>query len=393
MTPALDDPARIQAIVDSGLLETTHDPALDRLTELAGTMLGVAQCTLCLVLPDRQYFASRWDAGEPGERETPISHSYCQHVVTMGEPLVVPDAREDPLLRDNPAIADYDAIAYLGYPLSTADGTRLGTVCAIDHEPRAWTDDDMRLMRAFTGVVAAELEMRRVRAQADSNISRDAFAAAVHELRTPLTSIAGFASTLSCRWDDFPDEQRREFVAIIDEQAQRLTRLVDDLLMQSRIESGQLQPTPEPVRLLSLAEDVARGFRQVDVSVRGDEEARAFVDRGQVEQVLVNLVSNAVKYGSPPVVIEVHCEVRDSGEAAMIRVVDAGPGVPREFEPQLFQRYSQADGRRHAKGSGLGLWIVRELSCANGGDCRYEPNPECGATFVVELPAARESIA
>lgn len=384
---ALVDEERVHAVLDQGLLDAPAEPALDRLTELAAGMLDVPTCTLSLVLPDRQVFVSRYDEDEPGVRETPIRYSYCRHVVDSGEPLVVPDAREHPLLEENPAIPEYGAIAYLGYPLRDAGGHVLGTVCAIDTEPHPWGEQDLRMLRAFTGMVSAELQMRDARRRSQREPNAVATAAVAHELRTPLTSIFGFASTLQVHWNEIPDEQRLEFIGIIQEQARRLARLVDDLLTQSHLHSGMMRARPEEVPLVQAATAVVDGFPDLSVRVVGDRDLRARVDRMHLDQLLVNLVGNAAKYGGGEVSIEVARPEGDP-EVARIAVVDHGAGVRPDGREELFVRHGQDEERRHAKGSGLGLWIVRELTQLNGGSCRYEETPGGGATFVLELPAA-----
>lgn len=376
---------RVRAVLDTGLLEQEHDPVFDRLTELAANILHVPTCLLCLVLPDRQVFASRYDADEPGVRETPIEYSYCQYVVASGEALVVRDAREHPLLADNPAIREYDAIAYLGYPLVGPDGQRLGSVCVLDSTPRDWDDHDLRMLRAFTGLVATEIQLREAQRSRAESESSTYFAAVVHELRSPMTSISGFASTLTQRWDDLHEQQRREFVQIIDEQAKRLTRFVDDLLLQSQVESGRLVARREPVRVCGVVEEAARQFPGLEVQFEGDRELEVFADRVQLEQSLVNLISNARKYGEPPIVVRAQPE--EDG-LAMVEVIDHGPGVPEPDQGTLFERFERGSAPTTERGSGLGLWIVRELARANAGDCSYRRAAHGGACFQLALARA-----
>ncbi|WP_229070337.1 PAS domain S-box protein [Actinoplanes sp. DH11] len=154
------DPVRLAAVTATGLIERPESPVLDRITALAARLIG-ARTLVTLVQEERQCFVSRGGPGAaPAFRETPLSHSYCQYVVESGEPMVVPDARLHPLLHDNPAISEHRAIGYLGVPLRSPDGHVLGTLCAVDREPRDWTGDDVRMMEDLACAATAEIAAR-----------------------------------------------------------------------------------------------------------------------------------------------------------------------------------------------------------------------------------------
>ncbi|MBI3964445.1 MAG: PAS domain S-box protein [Chloroflexi bacterium] len=158
----LRDPKRLATLDRLGLLDTPAVAALDRLTQLATKILGVPVALVSLVGADRQFFASSVGLAEPwaSARQTPLSHSFCQHVVASGQPLVVVDAREHPLVRDNPAIAELSVVAYAGMPLITSDDQALGTLCAIDSQPRNWTTTELEILRNLAASALSELELR-----------------------------------------------------------------------------------------------------------------------------------------------------------------------------------------------------------------------------------------
>jgi len=152
------DPRRLAALAESGLLNTPPEAAFDRVTRLVAEVLQVPVALFTLVTDDRQVFKSSVGVGEL--RETPLSHSFCRHVVDSGAPLEVVDARRHPKVRDNPAIEDHGIVAYLGMPLITQRGERLGALCAIDHEPREWTGRDNGVLEDLAGAAMAEVELR-----------------------------------------------------------------------------------------------------------------------------------------------------------------------------------------------------------------------------------------
>jgi GAF domain-containing protein len=156
----LADPARLQAIEDTGLLGIHEDSTLHRLTRLAAKTLDASVALMSLVEEDRQFFASSWGLPEPWatERGTSLLHSFCQHVVVSNQPLLVTDARKHPLVQRNLAIQDLDVIAYIGVPLVDAKDNTLGSLCVIEHEPRQWRSQDVEILHDFAAAVMDRVE-------------------------------------------------------------------------------------------------------------------------------------------------------------------------------------------------------------------------------------------
>ncbi len=175
MTDALGDPRRLAALVESGLVDSPPEEAFDRLTRLVAEVLHVPVALFTLVTHDRQVFKSCIGVGDL--RETPLSHSFCQHVVASDAPLEVVDARRHPRVRDNPAIQDFGIVAYLGMPLRTLRGETLGSLCAIDHTPREWTGRDRGVLEDLAAAAMAEVELRRANRQAVAAAAELHFAA------------------------------------------------------------------------------------------------------------------------------------------------------------------------------------------------------------------------
>ena len=182
LAACLLNPERLGALDHLGLLSAAPAPAFDRVTALVRRVVGVPTALVSLVGPDRQVFASASGLPEPWatRRETPLSHSFCQHVVARDAPLVVEDARADARLSANGAVADLGVVAYLGVPIHSPDGHALGSLCAIDGVPRAWTDSDRATMADLAAVVESEIALRaeaaaRTRAVAAARESAEQF--------------------------------------------------------------------------------------------------------------------------------------------------------------------------------------------------------------------------
>jgi|SRR5215218_1668189 len=160
---AVRDPDRVEAVRATKLLDSDVMPSFDRLARLASHVLHAPVALVSLVDADRQFFMSCLGLPEPwaSRRGSPLSHSFCQHAVAAREPLLVDDAREHDLLRDNLAIRDMAVIAYAGIPLIDSDGHALGTLCVIDSQPRHWTTHQVQLLSDIAASVVTEISLAR----------------------------------------------------------------------------------------------------------------------------------------------------------------------------------------------------------------------------------------
>jgi GAF domain-containing protein len=162
------DPERVKALHATGLLDSDTEAAFDRLTRLAAKLLNAPVALVSLVDEDRQFFKSSIGLAEPwnSARQTPLSHSFCRHTLMTRETLVIEDARNHVLVRENLAIRDLDVVAYAGVPLITAAGHVLGTLCVIDHRPRSWTADQIDTLETLTASVLSEINLTLTRSAA-----------------------------------------------------------------------------------------------------------------------------------------------------------------------------------------------------------------------------------
>jgi two-component sensor histidine kinase len=159
---SLSDKGRLDALRLTELMDGAAEESFDTLTRIARTSVRAPVALLSLVDEDRQFFKSQQGLPEPwaSERETPLSYSFCRHVVATRMPLIINDARKSPLVQDNLAVRDLNVIAYLGVPLATRDGHALGTLCVIDGERRDWSAEDVASLRDLASVVMNEITLR-----------------------------------------------------------------------------------------------------------------------------------------------------------------------------------------------------------------------------------------
>jgi len=154
--------SRLAALQRLGVLDTAPEKGFDRLARIACRMLRAPISLVSFVDRDRQFFKSCVGLPEPfaSKQQTPLSHSFCQHVVGSGRPLIIEDARSNPLVRTNPAVEEMGIVAYAGIPLVTSAGQTVGSFCVIDHRPRAWSFDDIEALQEIAACVMQEIESR-----------------------------------------------------------------------------------------------------------------------------------------------------------------------------------------------------------------------------------------
>jgi len=163
---AVRNTARLAALRRTGMLDSPPEEAFDRLTRLATSVLSVRGAFVSLVDEDRQFFKSSVGVPEPWAslRQTPLTHSFCKHAVASGEPLLISDSRQTPLVRDNPGVTELRLVAYAGIPLKTTEGHTLGAFCVMHDRPHAWTDGEVEVLRCLAASAMAEIGMRQLAA-------------------------------------------------------------------------------------------------------------------------------------------------------------------------------------------------------------------------------------
>jgi signal transduction histidine kinase len=244
-----------------------------------------------------------------------------------------------------------------------------------------------RLHRTGLGpveTVAVSLRAGRGRARLDRERS-DLVATVAHELRSPLTGVRGFVHALLNRWDKLNDEQKKLMLTTVASDADRLSRLIAELLDVARIDTGRLQVHPRPCELATLTERVVAAVQHATsrrISLETAAQPRIMADPDKVTQVLTNLVENAVRHGEGDVEVTVAMDPVDAGSAT-VRVTDEGRGIPLELRKTVFTKFWTASS---GGGSGLGLYIVNGLVRAHGGTVTIEDRPGGGAAVTVTWP-------
>lgn len=231
------------------------------------------------------------------------------------------------------------------------------------------------------------LTLHPVRGRALEDAAADLLSVVSHEVRSPLTAVKGYALLLRRRWPDLTDERKLEMLRTIEDQADRATKLLGELLEVGRLEAGRVILRRERLELAAFVAQVLRRVASHDgqtvASQLDPQVVTLLADPDRLEQVLVNLLENALRYGGGDVALEVEQAV----EGVRVVVRDAGGAIAPDDLERLFDKFYRAPDQRR-EGTGLGLYIVKGLVEAHGGQVSAESDPEHGTRFTVLLPQA-----
>jgi signal transduction histidine kinase len=279
------------------------------------------------------------------------------------------------------------------------EGKALGVLTARSSERDAFSDEDIARLSRIADQLAVVIERARLaegEAETTARLKlldqmRDDFVAmTTHELRTPLTVIRGFTATLLRPGAELDPDEQRHFVQVIDRQTARLARLVEDLLLVSRMQAGMLEVSlgiHDPAELLSDYREEWPGEPAPVFLDLGRDLPNVRTDPDRLAQVMRNLVDNAQRYGGgSPIRVSARRAMRE----LVIEVKDQGPGIDAAELPYVFERFRQAgSSSAHRAGMGLGLYITKQLVTALGGNIEVESSQGRGTTFRVRLPGER----
>ena len=312
--------------------------------------------------------------------------------------LVVRDDLEDREYPEDELLLALGLRSELVTPLLLGART-IGMLSLSRDRPDAFSEDEVELVTLLGRLVATavqnirayEAERRRVEELARLSELRADFVSLVsHELRSPMAAVIGAARTLQDRWRMLTAAQRESFLALIGDETARLADLVGDVLDTSRIEAGTFSYRFEEIDLGRLVDDAVEAAALAQQEVRVVASVRGKLppirgDRARLRQVLGNLIDNAVKYS--PEGGEVRVSAGTANGAVRIAVQDSGPGIPRDQQMRIFEKFGRVDIPGASKpGTGLGLFIARSIAETHGGSLDVSSGLEPGSTFTLTLP-------
>jgi signal transduction histidine kinase len=400
MTPdpdGFDEAARLAELHESGLLDTEAEQAYDDIAYLASRICETPIALVSLVDHDRQWFKSKVGLSVS---ETSRDVAFCAHAIrTPAELFVVADATCDARFADNPLVlGDPNIRFYAGAPLTTANGNALGMLCVIDRVPRQLDPAQIASLRALSRMVMAQIELRAARDQAQAaDRAKMLFLANMsHEIRTPLNAILGLSELMSMEaYGPLGDGRYREYAQDINASGDHLLSLINDVLDLARIEADELNLLETTFDLAEAIGAVARmvsvhaDSRQLTVDLRLPSDlGAAYADERRIKQVIINLVTNAIKFTPEGGVITVTA-ARTVRGGLRVEVSDTGCGMSAGDLEIALSAYGQVGHGAAAGGTGLGLPISKRLVEAHGGTFSLQSTPGLGTTAIIVLPPSR----
>jgi signal transduction histidine kinase len=390
--------ARYERLMEiSRQLNSTLDlgTLLNRIIKAAVELTDTEAASILLI--DQATGELRFEAASqmsPGAMEAivvPLDGSLAGWVVTHGEPVLVEDTHKDTrwFKRVDDTVGGMTR-NLLGVPM-IVHSKIIGVVEALNKRNNAqWTEDDVNTLSTLASQAAVAIENARLFQQ------NDFVAEMVHELRTPLAALK--ASTTLLKRPDLPDNRRTQIIETMESETERLTRMTTDFLDLARLESGRARLETTVLNIAHLLRESVEVVqnqadqRGVTIHINCDDRLMLEADRGKIKQVLLNLLTNGIKYNKEKG--EIHITVTPSADPAKdslarIETRDTGRGISKENLKHMFEKFVRfQDTSGYTQGTGLGLVIAKRIVEAHGGDMGVESEVGVGTTFFFTLPSA-----
>jgi PAS domain S-box-containing protein len=398
---------RLQGVADAALAHLALDDLLGELLGRIRALLDTDTVAILLLDADELRLVPRAIDGLEGATDqaaaVPLGQGFAGRIAAEQRTTGLADL--DATEVDDPTVAHLRHAgirSLLGVPL-LARGRVIGVLHVGSRARNAFAEEEARLLQLAADRVALAIENarlfeaeQRARSVAEAaNRAKDVFlSTAAHELKTPVAAVKGYAQVLARQPALRDDPRAAQMLGVIDRHSDRLTRLVEDLLTLSRLTLGRMELRQEPVDLGELAGEVVERMRglasghQLRACIAGP--APVLIDRDRIDQVLVNLIANAIKFSPTGGAIEVRVAAEAAG--SLVAVADEGVGIPAERQGQIFERFyrAHADTEHDYGGMGIGLHFSRELVVRHGGEMGFTSAAGRGSTFWFRLPLRDE---
>ncbi|MDX1659068.1 MAG: GAF domain-containing protein [Nitriliruptorales bacterium] len=382
------------AVITAGLEATELETALDRMVREIRDQLGWEAISVLLVEGDHTIRV----AAHHGFEQDVAAQTYSTkrgilgHVAVTGQPYLTGDVTADRF---------YDEVvtstrSELCVPIVFAGEVR-GLINAESPEPHRFEHEDLDILTRIADQMSLVMHNLELLGSREETVQRlheldrlktRLLTIASHELRTPLTVVMGFAEVLETHAAALPPEQLQEYAEAIVRQSAELSHLVDQMLLASRIEQGQIAVRPKPIALAEVVDNALGALAGRIEVLEGIAQARVVADAQRLQQVLENLFENAAKYTDEDGRIQI--DARPVGPDVVILLRDEGPGIPGEEHERVFEAFHQIGehGVAGRRGVGLGLAVARDLMRLMDGELELASAEGYGATFLLRLPAA-----
>lgn len=388
--------SRLKALKEYSILDTLPEKEYDEITHLAAQITGMPISLISLIDEKRQWFKSHYGVEET---ESPREVAFCAHAINdQNHIMIVPDSRKDERFHDNPMVTgDAKVIFYAGVPLVTSDGFSLGTLCVIDNKPNELSENQLKALSTLANQLMQLFELRKKTSDLNTrlfeleaqNKGLKEFAhIAAHDIKSPLGNITALTNMLKDDYGEKMDSSGVELIDLIHSSSEKLTGLIDGILQYSK-NTHLLSQSKEEINFHKTMNEVIKlvgASKQTELNIDAQEHLTVFTSKIALEQVLINLIANSIKYNDKEkVIIFVHAEEDD--EFLKVNIADNGPGIKEEDKEKIFKIFETTSNTDKAgsKGTGIGLATVKSLVEGLGGKINVDSKPGQGAEFTFTI--------
>ena len=386
---------RLKDLDSYSILDTLSEKDYDNLTAIAAEICDTPISLISLVDNKRQWFKSHHGLDAT---ETPKEIAFCAHAINdPNNVFIIQDSRLDERFHDNPLVTDNpNVIFYAGVPLISEMGLPLGTLCVIDNKPKLLSQGQIRSLRALSGQVMNLFKLRKKKRfleqalltleEKNQELERFAFVAA-HDLKSPLIGISSLIQIFSKKYGSNIDLNGKKLLTTIENSSDKLKNLIDGLLEYSRSESI-LKEQKTTINIKTLIADIITLFTYenslnfvLDSSIK-----EVYLNRTVIEQILINLVANAIKYNDKQTT-DIKIGISENEDYYNFYVQDNGIGIAPDHKAKIFQIFEIIAERDKfgKKGNGIGLATVKKIIEKSGGTIKVESELGIGSKFIFTL--------
>ena len=386
---------RLKELASYSILDTLTEDDYDNLTEIASEICKTPISLISFLDDKRQWFKSHHGLDVS---ETPKDYAFCAHAIHKpNEIFIVEDSRKDERFYDNPlVIGDPKVVFYAGIPLVSDNGLPLGTLCVIDHEPKVLNEKQLQSLTALSTQVMVLLRLRKKKIKLEKalsdleekNKSLEKFAqVAAHDLKSPLIGISSLTKLFSEKYSDKIDANGKKMLGVIENASIKLQQLIEGLLENSRSEQ-LLKEKKFCLNLDTLKKEINNLFTYENELIINYKSSlkEIYVNKIVLEQILINLIANAIKYNDKNVV-EIEIGIKELPSQYKFYVQDNGPGIPLTHQDQIFKIFEVATlkDKFGLTGNGIGLATVKNLVEKSGGTIKVQSELGKGSKFIFTL--------
>lgn len=407
MPVSSNEQERLEALHRYNILDTLSEEEFDDITKLIAHICRVPIAHISFLDDKRQWFKS---AIGLDITEIPVNETFCEYTIKGNKMVEVPDTLESDIFKDHPHVTGgFNVRFYLGIPITTPDGYNIGTVCAVDMVPHEITDQERTALSTFAKHIMTQLELKiknqeliKAKDVAEKAVlAKDSFMANMsHEIRTPMNAIMGFTELLQ---QSKLDGLQTQFVNNVQTAGENLLLIINDILDLSKIESGKLAIEAQSFNLKNTLKHVYDLLKvkasekdiEFNLFLDADMPETVVGDKGRLNQILMNLAGNALKFTEEGEVTISVKKIEETEENYTLKfsIKDTGIGIAEDKLETIFDRFTQAEESttRTFGGTGLGLNIVKLLVELQNGTVAVKSKVGRGSEFYFELHFAKDN--